>query len=69
MGSNLQTTEFDEWEEIAERVNQIDNDVTALVNLLRALADPDGAETERVREIRDEIEGRVAALFDELDGD
>jgi len=34
-----------------------------------ALADPDGAETERVREIRDEIEGRVAALFDELDGD
>ncbi|QLK24510.1 low molecular weight phosphatase family protein [Natrinema zhouii] len=31
-----------------------------------ALEDPDGRDLERVREIRDEIEGRVAALFDEF---
>jgi len=32
-----------------------------------ALADPDGEEPERVREIRDEVENRVVALFDELE--
>jgi protein-tyrosine-phosphatase len=32
-----------------------------------ALDDPDGAAPERVREIRDEIARRVAALFDELE--
>lgn len=32
-----------------------------------ALDDPDGQDTERVREIRDEIEGRVVALFDEIE--
>ena len=32
-----------------------------------ALDDPDGEEPERVREIRDEIEQRVVALFDEID--
>ncbi|SEW20983.1 arsenate-mycothiol transferase ArsC [Halobacterium jilantaiense] len=31
-----------------------------------ALADPDGADAETVREIRDEVERRVVALFDEL---
>ena len=31
-----------------------------------ALDDPDGQDMERVREIRDEIEHRVVALFDEL---
>ena len=31
-----------------------------------ALDDPDGNSPERVREIRDEIEGRVADLFDEF---
>lgn len=31
-----------------------------------ALADPDGQDLARVREIRDEIEQRVAALFDEV---
>jgi len=31
-----------------------------------ALADPDGQTPERVREIRDEIEERVGALFDEI---
>jgi protein-tyrosine-phosphatase len=30
-----------------------------------ALEDPHGRSIERVREIRDEIEGRVADLFDE----
>ena len=34
-----------------------------------ALTDPDGKDMDRVREIRDEIEGRVAALFDEFDGE
>ncbi|WP_340099587.1 low molecular weight phosphatase family protein [Salinibaculum salinum] len=32
-----------------------------------ALPDPDGQDMDSVREIRDEIEGRVTALFDELD--
>jgi protein-tyrosine-phosphatase len=32
-----------------------------------ALPDPDGEDMDAVREIRDDIEGRVAALFDELD--
>jgi len=32
-----------------------------------ALEDPDGKDPDRVREIRDEIEGRVTALFDEFD--
>jgi protein-tyrosine-phosphatase len=32
-----------------------------------ALDDPDGQDPERVREIRDEIEARVRALFDEVD--
>jgi arsenate reductase len=32
-----------------------------------ALDDPAGQERERVREIRNEIEGRVTALFDELE--
>ena len=32
-----------------------------------ALNDPDGEAPERVREIRDEIERRVVALFDEID--
>jgi arsenate reductase len=32
-----------------------------------ALDDPDGQDPERVREIRDEIEGRVSALFDEIE--
>jgi protein-tyrosine-phosphatase len=31
-----------------------------------ALDDPDGADPERIREIRDEIERRVSDLFDEL---
>jgi protein-tyrosine-phosphatase len=31
-----------------------------------ALDDPDGADAERIREIRDEIERRVSDLFDEL---
>lgn len=31
-----------------------------------ALDDPDGQELDQVREIRDEIEGRVTALFDEF---
>jgi len=31
-----------------------------------ALDDPDGQDSDGVREIRDEIEGRVTALFDEL---
>jgi len=34
-----------------------------------ALADPGGEPIERVREIRDEISRRVAALFDEFHGD
>lgn len=32
-----------------------------------ALADPHGQDLDRVREIRDEIEGRVQALFDEIE--
>jgi len=32
-----------------------------------ALDDPDGEDPERVREIRDEVEQRVVALFDELE--
>lgn len=32
-----------------------------------ALDDPDGQDLDRVREIRDEIENRVSALFDELE--
>jgi protein-tyrosine-phosphatase len=32
-----------------------------------ALDDPDGQDMERVREIRDEIAGRVSALFDEIE--
>jgi len=34
-----------------------------------ALADPGGEPIERVREIRDDVERRVAALFDEFHGD
>ena len=34
-----------------------------------ALDDPDGQDPERVREIRDEIEARVSALFDEIGGE
>ncbi len=34
-----------------------------------ALADPDGQDMERVREIRDEIEERVGALFDEIEAE
>ncbi|WP_435157002.1 low molecular weight phosphatase family protein [Haladaptatus sp. DFWS20] len=33
------------------------------------LTDPDGKDPERVREIRDEIERRVNALFDEIEGE
>jgi protein-tyrosine-phosphatase len=33
-----------------------------------ALDDPDGEDLDKVRAIRDEIEGRVVALFDEIDG-
>jgi protein-tyrosine-phosphatase len=32
-----------------------------------ALDDPDGQDLDRVREIRDEIENRVCALFDEIE--
>lgn len=32
-----------------------------------ALEDPDGKDPDRVREIREEIEGRIVELFDELD--
>ena len=31
------------------------------------LTDPEGKDAETVREVRDEIEGRVAALFDEIE--
>jgi arsenate reductase len=34
-----------------------------------ALADPDGADRDRVREIRDEIEQRVSDLFDDIEAD
>jgi len=34
-----------------------------------ALDDPDGKSPERVREVRDEIERRVRALFDEIEAD
>ena len=34
-----------------------------------ALDDPDGRAPDRVRDIRDEIESRVSALFDEIEGD
>jgi arsenate reductase len=33
-----------------------------------ALDDPDGRDPDRVRDIRDEIESRVSALFDEIEG-
>jgi protein-tyrosine-phosphatase len=32
-----------------------------------ALKDPDGGDLDRVREIRDDIEGRVQSLFDEIE--
>ncbi len=34
-----------------------------------ALSDPDGRDLDRVRAIRDEIETRVTALFDEIEAD
>ena len=34
-----------------------------------ALADPDGQDIDRVREIRDEIEEQVKGLFDEIEAD
>jgi len=34
-----------------------------------ALTDPEGEDLETVSEIRDEIEGRVVALFDEIEGE
>jgi protein-tyrosine-phosphatase len=34
-----------------------------------ALDDPDGEAPDRVRDIRDEIESRVSALFDEIEAD
>jgi protein-tyrosine-phosphatase len=34
-----------------------------------ALPDPHGEDTERVREIRDEVESRVERLFDDLEAD
>lgn len=34
-----------------------------------ALADPDGQDIDRVREIRDEIEEQVKSLFDEIEAD
>ena len=34
-----------------------------------ALEDPDGRDLDAVRATRDEIEGRVSALFDELEGE
>lgn len=34
-----------------------------------ALADPDGQSSERVREIRDEVRERVAALFDDVEAE
>ena len=34
-----------------------------------ALADPDGRDLDRVREIREEIEAKVVALFDEIERD
>lgn len=65
MGSNLQTTEFDEWEEIAERVNQIDNDVTALVNLLNSIPKSEWEEEQRkasegISELKNVLEERLA---------
>ncbi|WP_436923770.1 low molecular weight phosphatase family protein [Halosimplex amylolyticum] len=47
-------------------VGQVGDDVTVAD---WALDDPDGEDPERVREIRDEIETRVAALFDEIESD
>jgi protein-tyrosine-phosphatase len=34
-----------------------------------ALDDPDGREPDRVRDIRDEVESRVRAIFDEIEAD
>jgi len=34
-----------------------------------ALDDPDGQAPERVRDIRDEVESRVNALFDEIEAE
>jgi len=34
-----------------------------------ALDDPDGKAPDQVRDVRDEIESRVSALFDEIEGD
>ena len=65
MGSNLQTTDFDEWEEIAERVKQIDNDVTALVTLLNSIPkseweDEHQKASEGMSELKDILEERLA---------
>jgi hypothetical protein len=65
MGNNLQTTEFDEWEEIAERVKQIDNDVTALVTLLNSIPkseweDEQQKASEGMSELKGVLEERLA---------
>ena len=65
MGSNLQTTEFEEWEEIAERVNQIDNDVTALVELLNSIPKSEWVDEQQkasraMSELKDVLEERLA---------
>lgn len=35
--TNLQTTDFEEWEEIGEYVKQVNNDVTHLVTVLNSV--------------------------------
>ena len=45
----------------------LDADASAVDVRDWALDDPDGRDLDRVREIRDEIEGRVSALFDEIE--
>lgn len=63
--SDLQTTEFEEWEEIAEKVKQVDNDVTALVNVLNSLPQKEWQEeqqraSEAISELKNVLEERLA---------
>ena len=63
--SNLQTTEFEEWEEIAEKVNQVDNDVTSLVTVLNSIPKSEWEEeqqkaSEALSELKHVLEERVA---------
>lgn len=61
----MQKTDYEEWEEIGERLKQVDRDITALVHVLNSVpksewTDQHDRASDAIAQLRDDLEERMA---------